>query len=301
MKILIAGASGFIGKSLVPSLAIEHEITVLGRNVSALKTHFPQQRAIDWQMLEIESPADYQVIINLCGENIADKRWDNDQKNKIIQSRLNTTEKLCQWVLTSNKPESLRFINASAVGIYGLNTRENTEETTINKQSDCFSQQVVLAWESAIKQKLANQFNYTFARFGVVLKKQQGMLKKLEMPYKLGLASTLGNGKQEISWVHIDDLVRAIIFIIQGPNLSGPVNIVAPEVVTQRQFAKTLARALHRPCFFKTPGFLIKLLFGQMGEELLLSGQTVIAKRLQDAGFSFHYSTLEKALSHEYQ
>lgn len=301
MKILITGASGFIGKHLSSSFASEHDITVLGRNIDTLKRLFPHQRAIDWQALDTESATDYQMLINLCGENIADKRWTHDRKNKILQSRVSTAEKLCNWALSSKRPESFRFLNASAVGIYGLNTTDNTETTLIKRQQDCFSQAVVFDWEAKVREKLDNKINYTLARFGVVLKKQEGMLKKLETPYKLGLASVLGNGEQAISWVHIDDLINAIRFIIENPALSGPVNIVAPEITTQKQLAKTLAKALHRPCLMRTPGFLIKLLFGQMGEELLLSGQAVIAKRLKDAGFSFRYPTLAKAIFHEYQ
>lgn len=301
MQILIAGASGFIGQNLVPSLANDHNITLLGRDVHRLKIQFPLHRAIDWLGLQTEFATDYHLVINLCGENIGDKLWTNARKSKILESRLETTEKLCDWALKSKTPQSLRFLNASAVGIYGLNTTHNTEDTPIEKQQNCFSQQVVHAWESIAKKKLENQIDYTLMRFGVVLKKQCGMLKKLEMPYKLGMASTLGQGNQRISWVHIEDLVRAILFIIKNPTLSGPVNIVAPEVVTQKEFAKTLAKALHRPFFLKTPQLLIKLLFGQMGEELLLSGQEVISKRLNERGFLFQYPTLEKAIFHEYK
>lgn len=137
-------------------------------------------------------------------------------------------------------------------------------------------------------------------RFGVVLKKHQGFLKKLELPYKLGLASILGDGQQAISWVHIEDLVRAIGFIINTPTLIGAVNIVAPDIVSQKKFAQTSAKALHRPCFLKTSSRFIKVFFGQMGQELLLSGQAVIPKKLNESGFSFYYPTLKKALFQEY-
>ncbi|WP_202798046.1 TIGR01777 family oxidoreductase [Rickettsiella massiliensis] len=228
-------------------------------------------------------------------------RWTSDQKIKILQSRLETTSNLSNWALTSSTPQSLRFLNASAVGIYGLNTRQNTENTLIKNQKNCFSQQVVREWEAIVKKKLENKINYTLMRFGIVLKKKQGMLEKLEIPYKFGLASILGNGEQQISWVHIEDLVRAINFIIKNQELSGPVNIVAPGVVTQKQLARNLAKTLNRPCFLKMPNVLIKLLFGQMGEELLLSGQEVISKRLKESRFHFKYPNLEEAIFHEYQ
>jgi uncharacterized protein (TIGR01777 family) len=301
MKILIAGASGFIGKHLVATLAHKHEVVALGRNINTLTTCFPKQRVIDWQMLAAESPDDYQIIINLCGENIGDKPWTDNRKAEIINSRKDATEKLCNWALSAKQTNALRFINASAVGVYGLHTKNNTEETVIKINDNCFSQQVVLQWEAIVREKLGKAINYTLARFGVVLQKNAGMLKKLEPSYRLGLASILGNGQQLISWVHIDDLVQAIEFIINNPTLSGPVNIVAPEVATQKQFAQTMARAMGRPCFLTMPEFLVKLLFGQMGAELLLAGQEVIPKKLIASGFSFKYSTIEKAIFHEYQ
>lgn len=300
MKILIAGASGFVGQHLVPYLVSEHEISVLGRYLPSLKARFPEHRVLDWGGLQKESARDYDLVINLCGENIGNTRWTEKQKKKLLTSRVQTTEILCEWISASKEPSSLRFLNASAIGIYGLNTSQNTEDTHIEIQANCFSQALVKAWENVVKEKLANTSNYTLMRFGVVLKKHQGMLKKLEIPYKLGMASSLGRGEQLISWVHIDDLVRAISFIIKNPELSGPVNIVAPEVVTQTVFAKTLAQAVHRPYLLKTPAWLIKLLFGKMGEELLLSGQEVTSKRLNHAGYLFHYKTLQDALSNEY-
>jgi len=300
MKILIAGATGFIGSSLVSSFSDEFEITVLGRDMDHLKRRFPQHHAVDWKGLKSESATDYQIVINLCGENIADKRWTSEQKTKILQSRVETTDQLASWALNSSSPQSLRFLNASAVGISGLNTIKNTEKTPITLQENCFSQQVVRVWESTVQKKLENKINYTLMRFGVVLKKQHGMLKKLKMPYQLGLASILGSGQQQISWIHIEDLVRAIRLIIKTPSISGPINMVAPEVVTQKQLAKNLAKALNRPCFLQTPIFFIKLLFGQMGEELLLSGQEVIPEYLQKANFFFQYPMLEKAIFHEH-
>lgn len=300
MKILIAGASGFIGKSLVSALAPSYKITVLGRNKRRLKEIFPEQRAIDFPGLATEPIENYTVVINLCGESI-DKRWTVQQKAKIISSRVEPTEKLANWVLRSPTPERIRFLNASAVGIYGLNTIQNTEDTLIKTQEHCFLQQVVSEWELTVEKKLKNKINYTLMRFGVVLKKQQGMLKKLELPYKLGLASILGHGKQQISWIHIEDLVRAIDFVVKNATFLGPVNMVAPEVITQKSLCQVLAQALDRPCLLKTPSIVVKLIFGQMGSELLLSGQEVIAKKLTKANFSFLYPTFPAAIFHEYK
>ena len=275
MKILIAGASGFIGQHLVPFLTKNHDITILGRSMAKLKRCFPQQKGINWNDLKSEPVADYQLVINLCGESIANKRWTKQQKIKILQSRIETTTTLCRWALTSQKPQSLRFLNASAVGIYGLNTKHNTEDTPINKQPRCFSQHIVNTWEATVKKNLDSHLSYTLMRFGVVLKKQCGMLQKLELPYKLGMASTLGDGKQLISWVHIDDLIHAISFIIDHPQLSGPVNIVSPETPTQKQFATILTT--NESSFSLIPPLLI-------GAAITLISATLLFRRYRKKG-----------------
>lgn len=151
MKILIAGASGLVGKSLVSCLPKEHEITVLSRDSALLKKIFPKHHAITWPELKKESVTNYQLVINLCGESIAAKHWSRQQKTKIVQSRVETTQTLANWALTSSTPQLLRFLNASAVGIYGLNTSENTEDTRIAIQKKSFSQQIVREWESIVK------------------------------------------------------------------------------------------------------------------------------------------------------
>lgn len=293
MKILVAGATGFIGQHLVPYLANEHELMLLGRDNQTLKQHFPQSHCLNWSQLNKLEASDFSVVINLCGENIADKRWTEKQKEKIIASRIKPTETLCRWI--SHSPQATHLLNASAVGIYGLNTTKNTENSAIHLQTQCFSQKLVCDWEKATL-----GLNCTLLRFGVVLKKNYGILKKLETPYKLGMASALGNGKQLISWVHVEDLVRAIAYVIKYPKITGPVNIAAPQAITQKYFAQTLARSLNRPCFLKTPSFVIKLLFGQMGEELLLSGQEAIPQVLESSGFLFKYSHLQEAIKKEY-
>ena len=178
MKILIAGASGFIGRHLVTSLSSKHNITVLGRDIDRLKSNFPQQHAVDWPSLQTQSANDYQIIINLCGENIGDMRWTANRKTKILTSRVDTTEKLCNWALTSNNPASLRLLNASAIGIYGLNTDNNDEKTPIKIQRQCFSQEVVRRWESIVSSKLNKKIKLHFNAIWCGAKKTRRHVKK---------------------------------------------------------------------------------------------------------------------------
>jgi uncharacterized protein (TIGR01777 family) len=156
--------------------------------------------------------------------------------------------------------------------------------------------QVGVEWEAATQSASEAGIDVTLMRFGVVLKRGEGMLKKLELPFKLGLGSIVGSGKQILSWIHIDDLVSAIQFLIQHPEITGPVNICSPVAVTQQQFAVQLAAQLKRPLWMRMPAWSVKLLFGQMGDELLLSGQHVYPARLIDQGFKFAYPEIAAAL-----
>ena len=141
----------------------------------------------------------------------------------------------------------------------------------------------------------------TFLRFGVVLKKNEGVLRKLQFSFQLGLGGTIGTGTQPFTWVHVDDVVGAVLFLLEHPVITGSVNICAPGCVNQATFAATLAKAMHRPCVLKTPAWVLKLVFGQMAEELLLRGQHVYPQKLLDAGYQFTYPELTPALEHEYQ
>jgi len=241
--------------------------------------------------------AEYDAIINLSGENIGGQRWSKQRKQAILKSRTNCTQKIVEALLQLEKPPFL--INASAVGIYptayNASSPKQCEEDDAVTSAENFLNQVGLAWEAALKPLERAHIPYAVTRFGVVLEKNGGMVREVLPSFKFMMGSVLGSGQQSFSWVHRDDVISAMAFLLQK-RLAGVFNVVAPEVVTQRQFAKTLARVMHRPCFMRLPAFVIKLLFGQMGQELLLSGQSVSSKKLQDAGFSFQYPKLEKAL-----
>jgi uncharacterized protein (TIGR01777 family) len=308
MKILICGATGFVGKSLIPALlANQHQVTAMGRDTSKIQSVFKNQvTALAWDQLNTLSPDDFDAVINLAGETIAESRWTDKVKAKIKESRVKATQAIVDWCLTA-KQKKPHLYNASAIGTYGLQSVQKdlptplTEAKSIafGKPTD-FLSEVGQAWESAADEAVNAGVPVTFLRFGVVLKRGEGMLKKLELPFICGLGSVLGTGQQAVTWVHIDDLVQAILFLLQHPAITGAVNICAPGCVSQAAFSAILAKTLHRPLFLTMPAWAVKILFGQMGEELLLGGQHIYPQRLWESGFVFTYPELAAALAHEW-
>ncbi len=302
MKILISGATGFVGKYLVASLLREqYSLVVIGRSNNKIKAIFGEKvRALTWSELDLLQPDDIDAVINLVGENISSKRWDAKLKSEILASRVSATEKLAQWCLSS-KAVVPHLYNASAVGIYGSKVDQPLSETSqINwgHPSD-FLSEVGQQWEQAAKITNDRGFKFTFMRFGVVVGREAGMLAKLLPSFKLGLGSIIGSGDQMLSWIQIDDLVAAILFLLKNPELIGPVNLCSPNPVSQKQFAAQLALILNRPLWLRLPEALIKIIFGQMGEELLLGSQNIRPECLQNAGFKFSYPDISSALKKE--
>lgn len=302
MKILIAGASGFIGKTLVNHFAQKYQISVLGRSAKKLQLTFSKDiKQLTWDDLPSHDAKPYDIILNLSGSSIGDKRWNPKIKKELIASRTDSNQKLLNWLIDSDaKP---RFFCANAIGIYGaydICTQAFDEATPLPQTSDDFLQQIGLAWEQSLNRAQDAEIPVTILRFGVVLKRGEGMLKKLELPFRFGLGSILGNGQQILSWIYYQDLINAIDFLITHPQLIGPVNITSPYPVMQKEFAQQFATALNRPLFLKTPAFLIKLLLGEMGNYLLLKGQKVLPNRLTELGFKFAYPQIESALINEF-
>lgn len=301
MNILIAGASGFIGAELVARLSKSHQVTVLGRDQKRLERQFPQIQALTWDTMENADATAFDLVINLSGSNIGAKRWSPAIKDELIQSRTQTNERLIDWICRQNsKP---RYFSASAVGIYGAQAQSpsaQNEATPIPKDSNDFLQQIGIAWEQSLQKAVDAGIPVTMLRFGVVLKKGQGMLKKIELPYQLGLGSVLATGEQYLSWIHYEDLVEAVEFLIEHPNITGPINITAPQPLPQKEFAAIFAKVLHRPMFLKTPAWFINTVFGEMGDMLLLKGQRIEPQRLLEAGFKFKCPDLGTALIQEY-
>ena len=296
VKILIAGASGLIGQALVAAWQNQHDIVVLGRDADKLKKMFPQRPGITWAQLQSVEGVD--VIINLAGANIGQGRWTAKRKQVILDSRVTATQQLA--ALCAKASESPRLLNASAIGVYGLPATPQVfdEQSALPNPPQGFLAEVGAAWEGALSEAEQAGVPVTKMRFGVVLAKHGGALAKMLPAFKLGLGGPIGSGQQRFSWVALADIVRAIAFLVEHPELTGPVNIVAPEVVTQKHFSQVLGKALHRPAFFPLPAWLVKLQFGQMGEELLLNGVSVISQVLTDAQFTFAYPNLSAALQH---
>ncbi len=307
MKIIIGGGTGFIGRMLVPALVRQgHEVTVVGRHSSKILNVYPKQvMAVEWSNLTSLDAAYFDAIINLTGANIAEKRWSDPVKRELIDSRVNAALSFVDWCKKSSgtKPH---LYNASAVGYYGLQNALPSDPSLFSEDSNTgitdnsFSRHLVLEWEKAANHAATENIPLTIMRFGVVLHRGEGMLKQLELPAKLGMGAVLGSGVQPISWISADDLVSAIQFLLAHPEITGVVNFVAPEVVTQKYFTQTLAKILKRPAILRMPSWLVKLLFGQMGEELLLAGQAASPQRLLNQQFVFKHPALHDALEYEF-
>jgi len=300
MKIIILGATGLIGKALVASLSKQHQLTLIGRDLNKLKKLFNNDFTLyTWDDIKqngVKIFSANQVIINLAGENIGERRWRKKQKLILIKSRVETTELIAKHCAALGQ-SAPHFINASAVGIYGLSPSfEITydEKTPLPTQPKDFASQLVNQWEQALRPALEQKVKITTLRLAVVLSGQGGALTKMLPAFKWHLGAILGKGEQPLPWVALPDVIEAICFLMHTP-VTGPVNIVAG-YTAQKLFAKTLARTLNRACFLKMPAWVVKLIWGQMATELLLNGQCVKSKRLTEAGFQFKYNELEKAL-----
>ncbi len=295
MNIIIAGGTGFIGRNLVTKfLERGMNIAVVGRDKNKIKKIYESRvEALEWLDLSSQKLSYYDVVINLAGQDISKKRWSQNFKECILDSRVDSTYALA-LLCSKLGAKSPRILNASAVGIYGIAGENPLQPIPVNESwksastiASDFLSDVARKWEEALAPAIANNVSVSIMRFGVVLKMNEGMLGKLALSVKLGLAGKIGGGQQWISWIHIDDLVSAIIFLLEHPEITGPINLTHPMPVTQSEFIHLLAKYYHRPCFFNMPAWLVKCLFGEMGEELLLGGQNVVPARLQQYGFIF--------------
>ena len=291
-RLLITGGSGFIGSRLVPVLLDQgHDITVLTRNPDKTALHFNHAvTTID----KLNDAEPFDVVINLAGQGITDKRWTPGIKKQLRESRIITTQKLLSYLQAAKKkPECL--ISGSAIGYYGNQGEKPVDEQMSGDSS--FSSKLCFDWEHEAQQAEVLGIRTCYLRTGIVLGKKGGALAKMLPAFKLGLGGPMGNGKQWMSWIHIDDLTGIILHAINHKDIKGAINGTAPNPVTNKEFTSTLASVLKRPAFLPMPAFVLKLMLGQMAEELLLSGQRVIPKKILDAGYEFQYAELENALS----
>lgn len=299
MNILIAGSSGLIGRALCPLLEKKgHRLLRLVRS----RDQADGQSSLFWNPYkEGEEAASLldgvDVVINLAGENVASSRWTHEQKQKIEESRYLTTRRLVDLCLATSQPPRL-LINGSAIGYYGSQGHALLDESS--PPGEGFLAQVCRRWEEEADRLVAHSDKTRLIklRIGVVLSPEGGALAKMLPFFKLGLGGPVAGGAQYVSWIAIDDLVGAIAHAIDDQSLSGPLNGVAPVAVTNGQLTKALAKALGRPAFLPMAGWAVRLLMGQMGEELLLASTRVVPKRLEESGYSFAHLTIEEALEY---
>lgn len=296
MNLIVAGGTGFIGKALCDALLAErHAVTVLTRSIEERRRDAVSSNAVSWNGRTVgawQALIDgCDAVINLAGENIAEGRWSEARKKRLVDSRLESTRALVTAIQNSARKPKL-LLNASAIGIYGDRGEEPVDEGSA-PGSD-FLARLCADWESEARRAESAGCRVALLRTGIVLGPGGGALAKMLPPFKLGLGGPLGSGRQWMSWISLDDEVGLIIHALQG-SLSGPINLVAPAPARNADFAKALGRALHRPAVLPAPAFALKLALGEMSE-LLLGGQKVVPKKALESGYRFQHPTLESAL-----
>lgn len=292
MNVLISGASGLVGTALADALTgAGHQVTRLTRSTSVTHEVFWDPLA---GKLDPSALTGTDAAVHLAGESIAG-RWTAAKKKAIRESRVAGTRTLCTALAAMNvRPKVL--VSASAIGFYG--NRGDEALTESSPPGKGFLPEVCQAWEDETKIATAAGIRTVLLRIGVVLSAKGGALKKMLTPFKLGLGGVIGDGKQYMSWIALDDLVSAILFALNTETLRGPINAVAPHPATNRAFTKTLGRVLARPTIFPMPAFAARLAFGEMANDLLLGSTRVKPARLEQAAFSFKYPELEGAMRH---
>jgi uncharacterized protein (TIGR01777 family) len=293
MKILITGASGLIGKALQKSFAEKGYEMLLATRKKPEKSNEIQwdteKGFADGDLPQIEN---LDAIIHLAGENIAG-RWTDEKKRRLMDSRVLGTRNIVETIYKlAAKPKVL--INASATGIYG--DRDDEIMTEESAAGDTFLAEIGKNWEA--EAVVAENFGVRLVllRTGIVLAKDGGALAQMLTPFKFGLGGTIGSGKQWMSWIALEDVVRIVNFALENENLNGAINVVAPNPATNKDFTDALGSVVHRPTFLPLPAFAVNLAFGEMGDALLLDSTRVVPKKLEDAGFTFNYPDLKAAL-----
>lgn len=290
--VLITGASGFIGSKLVAYLLKQdYQVVGLSRQKNKAPNHPCLQWISDFNELKTDQ-IDY--VVNLAGENIGRGRWTDSRKEQLIQSRVKTTEQLYQY-LNKRKIQPKRIISGSAVGFYGIDLSEQwTEICTEDSSSQAiFMSELCQKWE-AVTTEYPNQ-NTKIIRLGVVFGKGGGALSQMLLPIKMNLVRNIGHGRQPCVWVHIEDVIKAIEFLMFNETEAKVFNVVAPEKVNQKTFADVASIILKKKPLFNLPNFVFKWLLAEQSQ-LILNGQYVKPKALQDVGFEFQYPTLKQAL-----
>ena len=292
MKVLITGASGLLGKALQESFKEKgYEMLLASRKEATDVSHI--QWSIEDGFTDAEKLEGVETIVHLAGENVSGLRWTDEKKKAIHDSRVLGTRNVVN-AISKLKHKPKVFIASSAIGFYG--ERGDEEVTESSAAGDNFLAGVCKEWEAESRRAEDAGIRTVLLRTGIVLSKNGGALATMLLPFKLGVGGVVGSGKQWMSWISLDDEIDVINFAIENENIRGAVNAVSPNPVTNHDFTKTLGEALYRPTFLPLPEFAVSMIFGEMGDALLLASTKVMPKRLEDAGFEFKYPDLKGAI-----
>ena len=292
---MVTGSSGLLGSHLVPALErANHTVSTLVRRADLVRENArlwtPDSGRLDANVFD-----GVDAVVHLAGESVADGRWSDQKKRRIRRSRIDTTSLLANTIHELTTPPTV-FVVASAVGFYGDRGDEPLGETAAAGQG--FLADVCRAWELAAEPAREAGIQVVHTRFGLLLSKEGGALAKMLIPFRLGLGGPLGNGKQYMSWLALDDAVEAVLFLLSRGDVRGAVNVVSPNPVTNRDFAHALGKVLRRPAAVSVPAIAARLAMGEMADEMLLASQRVLPARLQELGFEFRFPELDGALRH---
>lgn len=295
MNVLITGGTGLIGSHFIQRFQDKYQFTILSRQHTPIMPSDINPAVMTFidTLDKLENLNDFDIVINLAGQPLVDKRWNRTQKQKICQSRWQITEQLSKLINDSDSPPAI-FLSGSAIGYYGRQGEEDIDENFTDIYPE-FSHQVCKVWED--KARLCeSKTRLCLLRTGIVLERNRGALAKMIPAYRLGMGGQLSHGKQIMSWIHIDDMVNAMQFIIENDTLRGPINMTAPNPVPNSEFSAELADALNRPNFATMPAFVLRALFGEMSD-LLLFGQRVLPIALISAGYHFEHADIKDAFA----
>jgi uncharacterized protein (TIGR01777 family) len=302
VKIVVAGGSGFIGSAVVKRLVARgDDVAVLSRDPARVRVG----RGVEWHPSSADTAvanapwraevASADAIVNLAGESIAGGRWSSARRERLVTTRLEPTRALIA-AMSGDTSKARVLVNASAVGYYGFTSDETFDEG--GSRGGGFLAELVDRWEAVARE--AEPFaRVALLRFGVVLDRTGGALAQMLPPFRFGVGGPIGSGRQWMSWVNRDDAVRAVEWAIDRSDARGVYNVTSPEPVRNREFARALGRALHRPAVMPVPAFALRTLFGGgLADEALLGGQRAVPRRLESEGFRFEYPTLDRSLQH---
>jgi len=288
--VVVAGASGLVGKALVSALRNRgDEVRRLVRSGPRSAGDFAWDPSVG--QIPSEALAGADAVVNLGGAGIADRRWSAARRREIVASRVGPTRLLAERCAASGVPV---LLNASATGFYGDRGDEPLDESAAAGAG--FLASTCVAWEAASASAREAGVRVAHLRLGVVLAARGGALERMLLPFRLGAGGALGSGRQWMPWIHLHDVVGAFLHALDRPDLAGPAVVVAPEAVRQIEFARALGKVLHRPVFLATPGWVLRLALGELAQELLLSGQRCRPARLEGTGFRWAFPRLDGAL-----